>query len=49
LPQPRNVLALPPDLALDQLAIEHKATQCGRKIMSLRGAAGWSGMLGLVA
>ena len=55
---------LPPDLDLDQLAIEHKAIQRGRKIktgtellrlalahgpggMSLRDAAGWSGMLGL--
>jgi Transposase DDE domain len=54
----------PPDLDLDQLAIEHKAIQRGRKIktgtellrlalahgpggMSLRDAAGWSGMLGL--
>jgi hypothetical protein len=61
---PALLARLPPDLDLDQLAIEHKAIQRGRKIktgtellrlalahgpggMSLRDAAGWSGMLGL--
>ena len=59
---PALLARLPPDLDLDQLAIEHKAIQRGRKIktgiellrlalahgpggMSLRDAAGWSGML----
>ena len=61
---PALLARLLPDLDLDQLAIEHKAIQRGRKIktgtellrlalahgpggMSLRDAAGWSGMLGL--
>jgi len=61
---PALLARLPPDLDLDQMAIEHKAIQRGRKIktgvellrlalahgpggLSLRDAAGWSGMLGL--